>query len=90
MLIDLAFLISTVRLFHSFIQYTQEKKIPWMILFLKERVLQQYSKLISNDNRSPDINRGSLRVNDVQFCEKMLTSILCQHLLAKECKPNLS
>ena len=65
MLIDLAFLISTVRLFHLFIQYRQKDLLNDFVLEGKK------SSLISNDNifenRSPDMSRGSLVVNDLLF-----------------------
>ena len=64
MLIDLAFLIPTLSLFHSFIQYG--KNVP-----LKDFVLVG-SGLIIEADENQDKNRGSMVVNDLQFYIKRL------------------
>ena len=65
MLIDLAFLIQTLSLFPSFIQYG--KNVP-----LKDFVLVGRGLIIEPDDERENLdkNRGSLVVNDLKFYKK--------------------
>ena len=74
MLIDLALLILTVRLFHSFVQYGKKDFLNDFVLEGKGVIME--SKLILEDNRfekeSPNMNKGSLVVKDLLFYKRKL------------------
>ena len=90
MLIDLALLILTVRLFHSFIQYGKKDFLNDFVLEGKGRIMEVEADLrrYRFEKESPNMNKGSLVVNDFLFYKKI--NLLCQRHLAKDCKPNSS
>ena len=76
MLTHLKFLISTVRLFHSFIRYRKKD-------FLNDFILEGKGVVAKV---KADLNKANLII----FFRVEIQIFFPQHLLAKECKPNSS
>ena len=72
MLIDLAFLIPTLSLFHSFIHYRKNVPLKDFVLVGSSLIIEAHDILVNNflEKENLDKNRGSLVVNDLQFYKK--------------------
>ena len=70
MLIDLAFLIPTLCLFHLFVQYGKNVPLKDFVLVGSGLIIEAENNFLAKGNL--DKNRGSLVVNDLQFYEKRL------------------
>ena len=68
-LIDLAFLIPTLSLFHSLIQYGKNVPLKDFVLVGIGLILRLMMIIVNNffEKKNLDKNRGSLVVNDLQF-----------------------
>ena len=72
MLIDLAFLIPTLSLFHSFVQYGNSFPLNCFVLIGSGLIIKLMMILVNSflAKENLDKNTGSLVVNDLQFYEK--------------------
>ena len=88
-LIDLAFLIPTLSLFHSFIQYGKNVLLKDFALVGIGLIMRLMMVLVNNFLEKRNLDKNSRVVNDLPFYKKK-TNLLRQRFLTNECKPNSS